>query len=143
MLAELYNNRGLNRNIRGDYAAADEYDAAASGVYRRIYEKTGTDPDCASYAMSLLNTGENAFKAGDYKRSEQFFISGLNEYRKVADSLGTYHKAQYLTWRSYYELIHLRDYEAALASSSAAYDSSSESDSSAASELLSIGSSGS
>ena len=122
MLAELYNNRGLSHNIRGDYAAADEYYAAASEVYRRIYEKTGRDPDCASYAVSLLNTGENAFKAREYKRSEQFFTGGLKEYSRVADSLGTYHKAQYLAWRSYYELIHLRDYEAALASSSAAYE---------------------
>ena len=122
MLAELYNNRGLSHNIRGDYAAADEYYAAASEAYRKIYEKTGMDPDCAAYAMSLLNTGENAFKARDYKRSEQFFSGGLREYGRVADSLGTYHKAQYLTWRSYYELIHLRDFEAALASSSAAYE---------------------
>ena len=122
MLAELYNNRGLSRNIRGDYAAADEYYAAASEVYRKIYEKTGMDPDRASYAVSLLNTGENAFKARDYERSEQFFVRGLDEYRKAADSLGTYHRAQYLTWRSYYELIHLRDYAAALASSSAAYE---------------------
>ena len=122
MLAELYNNRGLSHNIRGDYAAADEYYAAASEVYRRIYEKTGRDPDCASYAVSLLNTGENAFKAREYKRSEQFFTGGLKEYSRVADSLGTYHKAQYLAWRSYYELIHLRDFEAALASSSAAYE---------------------
>ena len=121
MLAELYNNRGLSHNIRGDYAAADEYYAAASEVYRRIYEKTGRDPDCASYAVSLLNTGENAFKAREYKRSEQFFTRGLKEYGRVADSLGTYHKAQYLTWRAYYELIHLKAFDAALASASAAY----------------------
>lgn len=122
MLAELYNNRGLSHNIRGDYAAADEYYAAASEVYRRIYEKTGRDPDCASYAVSLLNTGENAFKAREYKRSEQFFTRGLKEYGRVADSLGTYHKAQYLTWRAYYELIHLKAFDAALASASAAYE---------------------
>ena len=122
MLAELYNNRGLSHNIRGDYAAADEYYAAASEVYRRIYEKTGRDPDCASYAVSLLNTGENAFKARDYERSGQFFTRGLKEYGRVADSLGTYHKAQYLTWRAYYELIHLKAFDAALASASAAYE---------------------
>lgn len=121
-LAELYNNRGLSYNIRGDYAAADEYYADASDLYGKIYHKTGTDPDRAAYAAGLLNTGENAFKARDYERSEQFFVRGLSEYSKVADTLGTYHVAQYLTWRSYYELIHLRDYEAALASSSAAYE---------------------
>lgn len=122
MLAELYNNKGLSHNIRGDYETADEYYTAASEVYRKIYEKTDTDPDLASYAMSLLNTGENAFKSHDYKRSEKFFVRGLDEYSKAVDSLGTYHKAQYLAWRSYYELIHLRDFEAAYASASAAYE---------------------
>ena len=121
-LAELYNNRGLSHNIRGDYETADEYYAAASEVYGKVYAKTGMDPDRAAYAMSLLNTGENAFKARDYEWSKQFFIKGLDEYGRAADSLGTYHKAQYLTWRSYYELIHLRDYDAALASASAAYE---------------------
>ena len=122
MLAELYNNRGLSYNIQGDYDAADGYYAAASKVYGKIYEKTGTDPDRAAYAVSLLNTGENAFKAHEYERSEQFFIKGLDEYGSAAGSLGTYHTAQYLTWRSYYELIHLRDFDAALGSASAAYE---------------------
>ena len=122
MLAELYNNRGLSHNIRGNYIKADEYYSDASDVYGKIYEKTGSDPDRAAYAVSLLNTGENAFKAYEYKRSKEFFIRGLDEYKRVADSLGTYHKAQYLAWRSYYELIHLKDFDAALASASEAYE---------------------
>ena len=121
-LAELYNNRGLSHNIRGDYAAADTYYAAASEVYGKIYKKTGTDADRADYAVSLLNTGENAFKAREYERSGEFFVRGLREYGKVADSLGTYHRAQYLAWRSYYELIHQKDADAALATASAAYE---------------------
>ena len=121
-LAELYNNRGLSLNIRGDYAAADEYYADASDVYGKIYKKTDSDPDCAAYAVSLLNTGENAFKAHEYDRSEQFFVRGLGEYSRVSESLGEYHRAQYLAWRSYYELIHLRDYNAALASASSALE---------------------
>ena len=122
MLAELYNNRGLGLNIRGDYAEADRYYSEASVIYGKIYEKTGSDPDRAAYAVSLLNTGENAFKAHEYDRSAEFFAKGLDEYGGAADALGTYHKAQYLAWRSYYELIHLRNYDAALASSSAAYE---------------------
>ena len=121
-LAELYNNRGLSHNIRGDYASADTYYTDASDVYRKIYEKTGSASDRAAYAVSLLNTGENAFKAHDYERSEKFFTDGLGEYSQIAEALGTYHRAQYLTWRSYYELIHLKDFDAALASASAAYD---------------------
>ncbi|MBQ6440441.1 MAG: tetratricopeptide repeat protein [Mogibacterium sp.] len=122
MLAELYNNRGLSLNIRGDYISADEYYAAASDIYGKIYEKTGTAPDRAAYAVSLLNTGENAFKTKDYERSEEFFIKGLDEYSKAADSLGTYHAAQYLAWRSYYELIHLKDFNTAVESASKAYE---------------------
>ena len=122
ILAELYNNRGLNRNIQGDYAAADGYYSAASDAYGKIYAKTGTDPDCAAYAVSLLNTGENAFKAHEYERSADYFIRGLDEYGRAADSLGAYHRAQYLAWRSYYELIHLRDFDAALKTASEAYD---------------------
>jgi len=122
ILAELYNNRGLSRNIRGDYDAADEDYDAASAVYEKIYIKTGSDPDHAAYAVSLLNTGENAFKAHEYDRSKQFFIRGLGEYSQVSESLGEYHRAQYLAWRSYYELIHLREYNAALASASSAFE---------------------
>ena len=122
VLAELYNNRGLNHNIRGDYVTADKYYSNASEIYGKIYKWTGTDSDRAAYAVSLLNTGENAFKAHEYERSESFFAEGLREYSQVADALGTYHQAQYLAWRSYYELIHLRDYDAALASASAAYE---------------------
>ena len=88
ILAELYNNRGLSRNIRGDYDAADEDYDAASAVYEKIYIKTGSDPDHAAYAVSLLNTGENAFKAHEYDRSKQFFIRGLGEYSQVSESLG-------------------------------------------------------
>lgn len=120
-LAELYNNRGLNHNIRGDYKTADKYYAKASDVYGKIYQKTGTTTDQAAYAVSLLNTGENAFKAHSYEQSEKYFEEGLDEYSKVSASLGTYHQAQYLIWRSYYELIHLRDYDKALASASEAY----------------------
>ena len=122
MLAELYNNKGLSCNIHGDYASADEYYADASDVYGEIYEKTGLDPDRAAYAVSLLNTGENAFKAREYERSKSLFEKGLDEYSKAAESLGTYHMAQYLAWRSYYELIHIKDFDAAFESASEAYE---------------------
>ena len=121
-LAGLYNNRGLSHNIRGDYKEADDYYARASEVYGKIYDMTGTDSDRAAYAVSLLNTGENAFKAREYERSREYFERGLGEYSKAADSLGAYHESQYLAWRSYYELIHLRDFSTALSSALAAYE---------------------
>ena len=121
ILAELYNNRGLSQSIRGDYKAADEYYVQAAEIYGNIYQKTGTDADRAAYAVSLLNTGENAFKAQDQERSVEYFELGLEEYRQASESLGTYDKAQYLTWRSYYELIHQRDFGTAFMSATAAY----------------------
>ena len=114
LLANICNNRGTCFNTRGDYLSADVYFAQASEVYRRIMERTGSASDTAYFALSLLNTGENAFKAGQYERSRGFFESGLDYYAGVCESLGTYDTAQYYAWLSYYDLIHLRDYDAAL-----------------------------
>ena len=114
LLANICNNRGTCFNTRGDYLSADVYFAQASEVYRRIMERTGSASDTAYFALSLLNTGENAFKAGQYERSRGYFESGLDYYAGVCESLGTYDTAQYYAWLSYYDLIHLRDYDAAL-----------------------------
>ena len=114
LLAEICNNRGLCFNAQGDYRTADRYYTQATGVYRRIMERTGSASDTAYYALSLLNTGENAFKAGDYARSRELFETGLSVYGGVYAALGAYDTAQYYAWQSYYELIHRRDYDAAL-----------------------------
>lgn len=113
-LAELYNNRGLSRNTRGDYAAADEDYRRASELYRQVFERTATDADGAVYALTLLNLGENAFKAADYAASRRSFREGLDGYARVCESLGERDVSQYCAWLSYYELIHERDFEAAL-----------------------------
>lgn len=114
LLAEICNNRGLCFNTQGDYRTADRYYTQASGIYQRIMERTNSASDTAYYALSLLNTGENAFKAGDYARSKELFASGLSVYGGVYEALGAYDTAQYYAWQSYYELIHRRDYDAAL-----------------------------
>ncbi|MBR0478664.1 MAG: tetratricopeptide repeat protein, partial [Solobacterium sp.] len=111
MVGNLYNNHGLCRNIQGDYAEADKYYALAAEHYRHL---SGSPSGTAVYAVSLLNRGENAFKAGTLESSRAFFEEGLHLYEAIYAELGNYHSAQYHAWRSYYELIHLRDYSAAL-----------------------------
>ena len=113
-LAVLYNNRAIFYNIQGDYKSADTCNIKAVEIRRELFEKTGSADDRAGLALYLLNTGENAFKLGDYPRSKQFFEQGLEEYAAALDVLGDYDRAQYHAWMSHYALIHLRDYPAAL-----------------------------
>ena len=114
LLAELYNNRALSENIRGHYAEADLLYARAGELYGEVREKTAAAADRASCALAMLNRGENAFKLGEYPRSRQFFEAGLEEYAGLLDELGDYDRAQFAAWKSYYQLIHERDYPAAL-----------------------------
>ena len=113
VLADLYNNRGLCFNIRGDYHGAEPLYEEAADCYRMIYEKTGAPSDGAVYAVAILNTGENAFKAGEYERSESLFSEGLSVFEPLSKGLGAFYSSQYHAWRSYYELIHRRNAEAA------------------------------
>ena len=122
LLAEICNNRGICCNIQGDYSRADEFYSQAADLYRIIADRTGADSDGAVYALTLLNTGENAFKAGNYSRSRLFFEDGLALYGDICDRLGDYDVSQYYAWLSYYQLIHLRQYEDALSSALAAVD---------------------
>ena len=122
LLAGLYNNRGLCYNIQGEYASADVYYEKAAGIYKKVSDRTGTASDAAVYAASLLNLAENTFKLGDYERSRERFEDGLKTYRNACASLGNYNNAMYHAWLSYYELICLRDTDAALDSALSAYE---------------------
>lgn len=114
LLAEIYNNWGLCYNTRGDYAAADRCYSLSADAYRQMMERTGSGQNTALYALALLNIGENAFKAGEYAVSREKFDAGLSLYSEVCEALGTYDTAQYYAWSSYYQLIHERDFDAAL-----------------------------
>ncbi len=113
ILADLCNNRGLCFNIRGLYDEAAPLYEEASDHYSAIYERTGAPSDAAVCAVSLLNTGENAFKAGDLERSGELFARGLALYEKIYAQLSDYDRSQYHAWRSYAALIHDRDADAA------------------------------
>ncbi len=113
LISGLYNNHGLCLNIQGRYAEADSYYRKASEVNRQIYENAQTASAGAAYAVSLLNTGENAFKAGQYRQTEELFEEGLAVFETVYDGLDVYDQAQYYTWLSYHRLINERDPAAA------------------------------
>ena len=113
-LADLYNNCGVCLNTQGKYPDAGQYFTSAAELYGQIYEKTGTAADAAVYAAALLNTGENAFKAGDYDRSRAMFRQGLDVFAGAAQQLGDSYTAQFYAWQSYDLLIHARDYASAV-----------------------------
>ena len=121
-LAYLYNNRGLLLNMQADYRTADTYYLRASEIYRGICDRTGSPSDAADYAVSMLNVGENAFKAGDYTHSREAFETGLTAYGPACEALGSGETAQYYAWLSYYELVHLRDPQAALEAALKGYE---------------------
>ena len=113
-LAALYNNCGLCLNTQGRYDDADTYYSAAAELYGQISRTTGAASDAAVYATACLNTGENAFKAGNYERSKACFDEGLGVYAGVAEELGDYYHSMYCAWSCYSALIHDRDFEAAV-----------------------------
>ena len=108
--------------MQEDYDTADIYYSRAAELYRTISERTGSPSDTAVYANAMLNIGENAFKAGSYAHSHAAFEEGLQAYRGVCQTLGSYDTAQYYAWLSYYELVHHRDPQAALEAGLAAYE---------------------
>lgn len=114
-LAALYNNCGVCLNTQGNFADADRYFTSAAELRGRIYNTTGTASDAAVYASALLNTGENAFKAGQYDRSREQFRQGLEIFSQAAGQLGDAYASEYYAWASYNALIHDQDYEAAVA----------------------------
>lgn len=113
-LAALYNNCGVCLNTQGNFADADRYFTSAAELRGRIYDTTGTASDAAVYASALLNTGENAFKAGQYDRSREQFRQGLEIFSQAAGQLGDAYASEYYAWASYNALIHDQDYEAAV-----------------------------
>ena len=87
-----------------------------------VAERTGALSDMAVYDLSLLNLGENAYKAGDYARSKTLFKEGLEQYSSICTSLGDFDTSRYYSWLSYYTLIHLGDAGAALEQALTAVD---------------------
>ncbi len=120
-LAELYNNRALSLNMHGDYAAADALYIRAADITGALALQTNAASDLATYALSLLNLGENTFKLADYERSRGYFEEGLTVYKTALNGLGEFDLAQYRAWESYFKLIHERDFSGSFDSGYAAY----------------------
>ena len=121
-LAALYNNYGMCLNMTGDYREA-------SFAYRKnveILEKTfsvqPSPPSQALLARACYNVAENAFKAGEYMLSRTYYDRCLALYAPVAETLGVYHRGEYLARLAYYQIIFEQDYAVALANAAAAAD---------------------
>ena len=121
-LSDLYNNRGAAFNTQGNYVSADEMYSKAVELYRSVAEKTGTASDRAMLAKRLTNLADNSFKLSDYPRSKEYFKEVFRIYEEVLDGLGQYDKAVYLSWLSYYRLIHERNYPGAYKAANEAYE---------------------
>lgn len=113
-LAGLYNNCGICLSVQSRFQDADYYFSASAQVYGGISQKTGTAADRAVYAVALLNTGENAFKAGRYDHSREQFAQGLEVFEGAVSELGDYYASQYYAWACYNAVIHERDFEKAV-----------------------------
>ena len=121
-LAVLCSNQAMMLNMRGDYGAADPLYVRAVGIYTQIIEKTDADADRTMAAMLNINCGENAYKLADDSRSRRYFEEGLALYESMLDRLGDFDRSQYEAWRSYYLLIHEKDYRASLEAALAAHE---------------------
>ena len=121
MLAELYSSMAGVFYKQGDYASSDEMYANAVKTAGKVADVTGTAADRAMLAKKLISLAENTFKLTDYKRSKDTFKEAFAVYEEVLDGLGDYDRAIYVSWLSYYKLIHDRDYPGALEASNEAY----------------------
>jgi len=113
-LASLYNNYGLCFNTQGNYKDAADYYEKAVELYGELYRVSTSAYDGAIYATTLINLGETEFKLGDYAVSAEHFERGLEIYAPVCEQLGSYYMSEYYSWKAYYELVHLKDFDRAV-----------------------------
>ncbi len=121
LLGELTNNYGLCLNAQGDYRRAASVFEGLAEIEKERYEKEKTALAQASYARALYNVAENAFKAGGYPTMRENFAECIRLYEPVSESLGSYHRSEYLARLAYFDIIVKRDYAAAEAAAREAY----------------------
>ena len=127
LLGELTNNYGLCLNAQGNYSRAASVYAGLAALEEERYQKERTPLSQASYARALYNVAENAFKAGKYSEMRENFAKCISLYGDVADSLGSYHRSEYLARLAYFDIIVKRDYAAAEKAAREAFDEQPES----------------
>ena len=118
---------GLCLNAQGNYSRAASVYAGLAALEEERYQKERTPLSQASYARALYNVAENAFKAGKYSEMRENFAKCISLYGDVADSLGSYHRSEYLARLAYFNIIVKRDYAAAEKAAREAFDEQPES----------------
>jgi len=121
VLADLYNNYGINYSMPGLFEEAKDAYAQAAHYYKLIADATGAAPDVAAYAAACMNVSDACFKLHRYGDCRSAMEKGLNAYGSVADRLSEYRLTEYYAWSAYYYLICERDPESALNTALAAY----------------------
>lgn len=120
-LATLYNNCGINYNMRRQFSKAALFYEKAAQLREKIYSTSGTASDAASFAACSMNVGDNAMKAGQYDMAWQAFETGLAAYRSAGDGLSSYQASEYLAWDAYFLMVHDRRYDDAVNRALSAY----------------------
>lgn len=113
-LATLYNNCGINYNMRRRFSEAAVFYGKAAQLRENIYERSGTALDAANFAACSMNVGDNAMKAGQYDTAWHAFEAGLTAYRSAGNELSIYQMSEYHAWNAYYLMVHDRAYDDAL-----------------------------
>jgi tetratricopeptide (TPR) repeat protein len=107
-LATAYANYGASLNVSGDYkGAANYYDDALE-----IRDTSGKFDDAAQTALIArlyYNIAENYLDMDDLVAARKAYDSCLEKYEPVSETLGDYHRSEYLARLSYYDLIFLRN----------------------------------
>jgi tetratricopeptide (TPR) repeat protein len=112
-LATVYANYGASLNVAGDYQGADEYYHDALDIRESLYASADgaahSPMRAAAIARIYYNIAENHLDMDDFAGAKEAYQTCLDLYGPASESLGGYHRSEYLSRRSYYELIFDKD----------------------------------
>jgi tetratricopeptide (TPR) repeat protein len=107
-LATAYSNYGASLNVSGAYSEAYEYYNKALDI-RESSAKSAEPITEALIARTYYNIAENYLDMDEVDAARKAYDTCLERYEPVAESLGDYHRSEYLARLSYYDLIFERN----------------------------------
>ncbi|MDR0874681.1 MAG: tetratricopeptide repeat protein [Clostridiales Family XIII bacterium] len=107
-LATTCANYGASLNVAGDYEGAAKYYGDAARI-RETSLKSDTPARAALTARLYYNIAENYLDMDELTEARKAYDVCLAQYEPVSETLGDYHRSEYLARLSYYELIFDRD----------------------------------
>lgn len=113
-LAILYNNYGLCLNMSGDFNEAEKWYLKRVDIEENTNDVLGTPLSRAGLARACYNVAENAFKAGKYDMTREYYDKCLSLYGPASAELGNFHRSEYLSRLAYYQIIVTHNFPAAL-----------------------------